>query len=413
MFQGIVHQISAAVTTLFVAASFVLPAPFIMPEPDTSGEGEIGEQIDGLIDEDISSKISSGGAIVIDFETGEDIYAYNADELCASGSMAKMMSVYLVYQAIENGQIGYDTIVPISAGVEVFSHDEDVSNIPLFQSGTYTVDELLSITIVSSASGAINAMAELVGGSRQEFIRMMNDKVAEWGIDAYFETTYGGGPTTQVTPRAMAVIVRNTISQFPQVLEKTSMPTYEFGYRKLTSTNKLLSVYDGIDGYKTGTFDDDFKENFAATAERDGTRIISVTMSSRSGRRFHDTTVLLDYGFAVMEERLEAARIEEERLEAARLEEARAEEERFNEMRVEEALLEEQMRREWTEQEKARIEEETRLEAERLEDEREKDENARRDNIITVIVCIGLTFMIAGTGALFYRKKVFVNEKTQ
>lgn len=351
--------------------------------------------------EEITSQITSAGAIVIDFETGDEIYAHNADTPRDPASMTKMLTVYLVYQAIADGQIDLDTVVPISGYVEEFARNPNETNVPLSQHGVYTVDELLDAVIVVSAGGAAIALAELVGGTRRGFIRMMNEKAAEWGVDAHFESISGGGEMTYMTPRAMATITRNTIIQFPLILERTSLPSLKFGWWTYQSTNHLLGVYEGIDGYKTGT-NSYAKENFAATAGRGDIRIISVTMGSNYSKRFDDTTILLDYGFAVMERRLEAERLEKERLEeearleAARLEEARIEEEaRLEAERLEKERLEEEARLEAT-----KLEEETRLEAEKLEEERKNAEKARTDKVVAIIVYSFLGCSVVGIGML-------------
>lgn len=254
-------------------------------------------------------RITSEGAIVIDFESGMELFEYNADVRRVPSSMAKMMTVYLVYEAIAEGKINFSTVVPISATVAGFSQRGDVSNVKLYQSETYTVDDLLNIAIISSASGACTALGELVAGTAQRFHQMMNDKAEEWGIDAFFSNAYGGTENTQLTPRAMATLVRNTLLDYPEVLEKTSLSTVRFQGRTLWNTNRLLGVYDGIDGFKTGT-SPIAGENFSGTAERDGIRIISITMGSNYDQRYNDTVILLDYGFAKLEEQ----RIEENRI---------------------------------------------------------------------------------------------------
>ena len=268
-------------------------------------------RISSLAAEVNENRITAAGAIVIDFETGRELYSRNADVFRAPASMTKMMTVYLVYQAIEDGKIGLDTIVPISSHVVWLSGNDVVSNIPLSQSVVYTVDELLDIIIIASASGAADALAELVGGTVEAFCQMMNDQAERWGIDALYATTYGGGESTQLTPRAMATLVRNTVALYPQVLEKTAMPLITFKGQTYRNTNRLLGEYDGIDGFKTGT-SPTAGENFSATAQRGDIRIISVTMGSAYDRRFDDTEMLLDYGFAEMEEyrRVEAENAE-------------------------------------------------------------------------------------------------------
>ena len=247
------------------------------------------------------TRITSMGAIVIDFETGMEIYAFNADVRRGPASMTKMMTVYLVYEAIANGIIGFDTIVPISQNAYNASRTSGETNVPLMRNLEYTVDELLDVIVVMSAGGACTALAELIAGTTRAFHRLMNAKAAEWGIDAVFNSVSGGVQYTQLTPRAMAELTRRTIMDFPDVLKKTSMPTVTFRGRTIPSTNDLLGVYEGIDGFKTGTHAGT-RANFSGTAQRGDIRIISVTMGSSSSGRFNDTRILLDYGFKVMEE---------------------------------------------------------------------------------------------------------------
>jgi len=246
------------------------------------------------------TRLTSLGAIVMDFETGMVLYEHNADVRRGPASMTKMMTVYLVYEAIANGQFDFDTIVPISQVAYNYSRTPGETNVPLTRTRQYTVDELLDVIIVMSAGGACAALAELVAGTMRAFHRMMNDKAAEWGIDAVFFSVSGGVTHTQMTPRAMAEITRRTIMDFPEVLEKTAMDVVNWRGRPIPATNHLLGVYEGIDGFKTGTHPQT-RANFAGTALRGDIRIISVTMGSSSGRRFPDTVALLDYGFAVME----------------------------------------------------------------------------------------------------------------
>jgi len=249
-------------------------------------------------------RIAAGSFIVIDFETGMELFAHNADTMRGPASMTKMMSVYLVYEAIENGYISLDTVVPISHGAIEVSRNPMETNVPLTRTGAYTVSELLDAVIVVSAAGATRALAELVGGSRGGFVAMMNDKARQWDIDALFRSASGGtgGPGgTNMTARAMATITRNTIMRFPEVLEKTALQYITFAGRTWQNTNTLLGVYDGIDGFKTGT-NASTGAHFTGTAEREDIRIITVAMGTTWRARFTDTSTMLDYGFAAMEE---------------------------------------------------------------------------------------------------------------
>ena len=276
----------------------------------------LGSFTSALASEVDGKKITSMGAIVIDFETGMEIYAYNADTRRGPASMTKMMTVYLVYEAIANGLIDFDTLVPISQYVYNYSRTPGETNVPLMMNIQYTVDELLDVIVVMSAGGACAALAELIAGTTRAFYRLMNAKAEEWGIDAVFYSVSGGVDYTQMTPRAMATITRNMLLDYPEVLEKTSMSTVNFRGRVIPSTNLLLGVYEGIDGFKTGTHPGT-RANFSGTAKRGDIRIISVTMGSSSSGRFPDTTILLDYGFAVMEaywQAIEARKVDPESL---------------------------------------------------------------------------------------------------
>jgi len=245
--------------------------------------------------------ITAAGAILLDVETGMVLYEHNADVSRAPASMTKAMTVYLVYEAIAGGKIGFDTIVPISQYAADFSREPGETNVPLTRGVNYTVNELLDVVLVMSAGGAAVALAELVGGSRSAFFRMMNNKAASWGIDAEFYSASGGSTHTRMTPRAMATLTRHFILDYPEVLSKTSMQSVTFRGRTYPSTNLLLGTYQGIDGFKTGT-NSVARECFSGTAQRGDVRLVSVVMGSSSGRRFSDTSALLDYGFAMMQQ---------------------------------------------------------------------------------------------------------------
>jgi D-alanyl-D-alanine carboxypeptidase len=257
--------------------------------------------------------IVAAGAIVMDADTGDVLFSHNADRKLAPASMTKMMTVYLVYEAMEQGRFDLDSIVPISQNAADLSRNTAETNVPLSRTARYTVSQLLDVTIVMSAGGATNALAELVGGSLNNFYRMMNDKVEEWGINALFNSASGGSTSTHISPHAMAVITRRSVLDYPQILEKTAKRSVTFGGHTYPSTNLLLGEYAGINGFKTGT-NSVAGACFTATAQRGDIRIISVIMGSTWSRRFSDTRVLLDYGFNVMENRRaeeEAKRLEE------------------------------------------------------------------------------------------------------
>ncbi len=247
-----------------------------------------------------NNNISSSGAFVMDYNTGEELYSYMPDNPRAPGSMTKIMTIYVVLEAIKNGEINYDTVTQISSKTYNISRNSLYQSVlPLYYNTDYRVDELIDVVIVYSACGAALALAELVSGSEEAFVKRMNETSWRMGIDAqYFDCM--GIANNQVTPRAMATLAKNIISDYPEILDITKQKSVNFHGRTYSTTNKLLNsyYYSGADGLKTGTTAY-AGYCFCGTAQRDGERVIAVTMASSSGsQRFIDTRLMLDYGFS-------------------------------------------------------------------------------------------------------------------
>lgn len=243
--------------------------------------------------------ISAAGACVMDFETGEVLYTYYGDTNRVPASMTKLMTVYLVYEALGKGEIALDTIVPISTYTYNMSRNPEYTGMPLYYNANYTVDELLDITVVYSANAAAAAFAELLGGTEQGFVIKMNEKAKELGLNAVFYDSSGLSDYNKISPIDMAKLVRSLIMYYPEVLERTSKKSVVFRGATYKSTNRLLDTYfyEGADGMKTGTTTA-AGYCFCGTAVRNGRRMIAVAMKSSSGnQRFIDVSRLLDFGF--------------------------------------------------------------------------------------------------------------------
>ncbi len=253
-----------------------------------------------------SGSITSQGACVMDFETGEVYYEYNGNVARVPASMTKIMNVYLIYEALEKGEITLDTVVPISQNVYNKSRNSLYQSVlPLYYNQTYTVDEMIDVIVVYSASGAAVAMAELIGGTEAEFVKRMNAKATEMGVDAYYKDSCGIA-TNEITPIGMAKLARNIIKDYPDILKRSAQKRVSFHGNTYKTTNHLLDTYyyEGADGLKTGTTAA-ARYCFCGTAVRNGRRMISVTMASSStGQRFVDTATLLNYGFKCAEEKM-------------------------------------------------------------------------------------------------------------
>lgn len=241
------------------------------------------------------------GLYIMDYDTGVELYGYNADTPFVPASITKLMSMYLTYEAVKNGEITMDTVVPVSEKVYRLSRDPSYWNtVPLYTNQTYYVWELIELIFVYSASASVVALAELICGDEKAFVDRMNAKAQEWGIDAQFNGC-SGIEDNYITPRAVAELSRRLISDYPQVLDITSRTSLSFHGNTYRTTNHLLTsqYYEGVDGLKSGTTNN-AGYCFVATCERNGVRLITVVMKSSNGTtRFTDSKVLLDYGFSV------------------------------------------------------------------------------------------------------------------
>ena len=247
--------------------------------------------------------ITSKGACVMDFDTGEMLYGYNEDIPRVPASLTKLATLYCVYKAMGEGQFSLSDNVPISSDMQNKSINgfyEDY--FPLYSDVNYTVDDLINATFVRSSNCAAVRLAILVGGTEENFMNIMRDTLSELGIKAELYDCIGLNNNNKIAPFELLKLVRTFISQYPEILEKTSMTYLDFHGKRYKSTNLLLDkyYYDGADGLKTGTTKA-AGYCFCATAKRGDRRLISVTMFSKSGdERFYDSIKMLDYGFDII-----------------------------------------------------------------------------------------------------------------
>ena len=226
--------------------------------------------------------LESSNAIIVDAATGERLWSKDADTVRPVASMTKVMASYLILEAINDGRITMDTPVPISTYTYCFSRDSVYSNIPFETDVTYTVRDMLNAFLCYSACAAGPALGELVYGSEEALTAAMNTKAQELGIDARFDQSYDEG---YMSARAMATLSKQVIEECPVLLEITAQSTFTFNGRTYGSTNELLDLDDAsigdVDGIKTG-WTPMAGSCLAATAVKDGHRIITVTMGALS-----------------------------------------------------------------------------------------------------------------------------------
>ena len=248
--------------------------------------------------------IYAESAIVIDYDTGETIYAKDADSLRVPASMTKIMTAYIIFEELEAGNFTLDTMVPISAENARKSRDPDYpAMVALPSGGEVSVETLLKLILIPSASASCIVMAEFISGSEDAFVVRMNQTAQRLGMVGEYENCHGAFPH-YLTARSVAILIREFIDRFPQILEYTSLPSVTFNGRTYPNTNKLLTdyYYEGCDGFKTGTITE-AGYCLSATAVRDGRRIIAVVMKSNNDAHRHtDTAAILDYGFQWLEQ---------------------------------------------------------------------------------------------------------------
>ena len=237
-------------------------------------------------------------AILVDQDTGTVLYEKNADEQVPIASITKVMTLLLTFEAIHNGQLTLETTVPVSE----HAYHMGGSQIWLEPGEQFTLDEMIKAICVSSANDAAVAVAELVGGSEQGFVQMMNDRAAELGMtNTTFHNACGLDTEGHLsTARDVAIMSRQILTTCPEVLHYTGIwtDTLRGGATQLVNTNKLLRRYNGITGLKTGTTGG-AGVCISASATRDGLNLIAVVLGAPSSKdRFEAATTLLDYGFA-------------------------------------------------------------------------------------------------------------------
>ncbi|GAB3808107.1 serine hydrolase [Virgibacillus kimchii] len=266
--------------------------------------------------------INAESAIVVEFDTGKIVYAKNADQALPPASMTKMMTEYLVWEAIENGDISWETTTQISDYPYGISANISFSGVGLRQNQDYTVKELYDAMAINSDNATSIALAELIAGSEGDFVKLMNEKGEEMGLPEFKFVNSSGlnneslgdnypegtepNDTNLLSAESSALLAYHLIKDYPESLDISSVPETEFDGQEIRNWNYMLEhdasylepfYYEGVDGLKTG-YTDLAGYSFTGTAERNGERYITVVMKTGSeAERFEETAKLLDYGF--------------------------------------------------------------------------------------------------------------------
>lgn len=250
-------------------------------------------------------EIQTPHAFVLELTTGTVLYEKAADEKLHPASVTKIMTILLIFEALEQGTLTLEQEVVTSAharsmgGSQVFLEEGEIQ----------TVETLLKCIIIASGNDAAVAMAEQIGGTEEGFVQRMNEKAASLGMqNTHFIDCCGLTDSSEhyTTARDVAIMSRELLLHYPQVLEYSDIWMEDITHvtRKgssiftLTNTNKLLRAYEGCDGLKTGSTSL-AKYCLSATARRNGIRLVAAVMTAPDSKtRFAETAKLLNYGFS-------------------------------------------------------------------------------------------------------------------
>lgn len=246
--------------------------------------------------------ISSEAAIVIDFETDTVLYEQNADVMMVPASLTKMMQAYIVYEEIERGNLSFDTMMQVSPLAATLSRDLSYPQAVPLVSGSYlSVDTLLQLILIPSASASCIVLAEHISGSEQAFVQRMNETAERMGIETNYENCHGAS-VHYVTARSQAVLVQNFIKEYPDILRYTQLGSMSFDGKTYNNTNRFLSIspYPNVDGFKSGNITE-AGYCLAATMDRDGHRLISVTFKATSRESLYtDNIAILENSYTLL-----------------------------------------------------------------------------------------------------------------
>lgn len=274
----------------YILMSILLMILIMTPSLTTYGE----EKEDAL---NLASHAKS--AILIERDTGEVLFDKNAHEKLPPASMTKVMTLLLIMEALEQGNLTLDETIRVSERASSMGG----SQVFLETGEEMSVEDLLKAVAIASGNDASVALAERIAGSEEAFVKKMNDKVKELNLEnTHFQNSSGLPADNHYSTSYDMAMMSKELLKYKSITDYTSI--YEDYLRKgeknefwLVNTNKLVRFYTGVDGLKTG-YTSEAKYCLAATAKRDDMRVIAVVMGSDTVKQRNSTiSQLLDYAF--------------------------------------------------------------------------------------------------------------------
>jgi len=254
----------------------------------------------GALEEGAPMDLNCASALLMESESGQIIFEINADERRPVASVTKIMSILLTIEALEAKRIQLTDRLTISANAAGMGG----SQVLLDAGETQTVDVLLKSMIVGSANDATVALAEYIAGSVPLFVDKMNERAKELGMnDTHFVNTTGLPAENHYTTARDVARMAAELAEHELYYNYSTIwldeVIHESGRKtSLTNTNRLIRLYDGCDGLKTGSTNE-AGYCMAATAKRGEMRLIAVVLGADTGKeRFEIASEMMDYGFA-------------------------------------------------------------------------------------------------------------------
>ena len=242
--------------------------------------------------------LAAGASIVIDAGSGRTLHAADADARRYPASLTKMMTLYLLFDALDAGKVKPGTQLRVSRRAAA----QPPTNIGLRAGGTITVKDAILALATKSANDVAVVVAEALAGSESKFAQRMTTKARALGMK---QTTFRNAsglhhPGQVTTARDMAMLGRALLRNHPRQSRVFATRSFRYGGTRYANHNRLLGVYRGLDGIKTG-YTNAAGFNLVATARREQTRLIGVVMGQRSAvARNARMSALLDAGFRDM-----------------------------------------------------------------------------------------------------------------
>lgn len=235
--------------------------------------------------------------ILIEASTGRVLYEDNPDERLPIASVTKVMTMLLIMEQIEAGNLNFDTMIPVSENAMSYGG----STMFLEAGEQLSVNDMLKGIAVASANDGCVAMAEYIAGSESAFVDMMNKRAAELGMEnTHFMNTNGLDEDNHYSSARDVSLMSRELMKHEKITEYTSIWTDSLrdGKFALANTNKLIRFYEGANGLKTGSTSKALC-CLSAAAKRNDMQLIAVVLGApTSAKRFSSARALLDYGFA-------------------------------------------------------------------------------------------------------------------